>query len=52
MDHCSTAEEADAGLLALGAVPDDPAELVEGADAPLPSVTPGESAIPPLNLSV
>jgi hypothetical protein len=53
VDYSSTAEEADAGL--LGLVADS---FVEGASDyevegdSLPVVAPGESAIPPLNLSV
>ena len=55
VDYSSTAEEADAGLLAL--VADAFVETADGVpfdevDDALPSVTPGQSAIPPLNLAV
>jgi hypothetical protein len=55
VDYSSTAEEADAGL--LGLVADSfvesasDYEIEAGAEA-LPTVAPGESAIPPLHLSV
>jgi flagellum-specific ATP synthase len=55
VDHCSTLTEADEGLLSLvadlhaGEIQPAP---VEEADAELPSVAPGPSALPPLNLPV
>jgi flagellum-specific ATP synthase len=56
VEHCSSAAEADAGLLELvmGGDPEDAlaAELAVSDDAALPAVTPGASAIPPLHLSV
>jgi flagellum-specific ATP synthase len=55
VEHCSTGEEADAGLLELvmDGAPEEllAAELVAG-DEQLPSVVPGASAIPPLHLAV
>ena len=51
VEHCSTGEEADSGLLALAEESFDPDSgdlVVEGSA--LPAVVPGESAIPPLNL--
>ena len=55
VDYSSTAEEADGGLVAL--VADAFVEEADGspamvADDALPSVVPGPSAIPPLNLAV
>ena len=55
VDYSSTAEEADSGLLSLvaDAFVQDPAGYeLEPAEESLPGVVPGESAIPPLNLSV
>jgi flagellum-specific ATP synthase len=55
VDYSSTAEEADAGLLALVAdsFVEGPQELpIEASDASLPVHAPGQSAIPPLHLSV
>jgi flagellum-specific ATP synthase len=55
VDYSSTAEEADSGLLALvaDAFVQDPAGYeLEPAEDALPVVAPGQSAIPPLNLSV
>jgi flagellum-specific ATP synthase len=55
VDYSSTAEEADSGLLALVAdafVQDAPALDMEPAEETLPGVVPGQSAIPPLHLSV
>ena len=55
VDYSSTAEEADAGLLALtaDAFVQGPPELEgEATDDALPGVAPGQSAIPPLHLSV
>jgi flagellum-specific ATP synthase len=55
VDYSSTAEEADAGLLALvaDAFVEGAQELpVEATGDSLPVHSPGESAIPPLNLSV
>jgi flagellum-specific ATP synthase len=56
VEHCSTGEEADAGLLELvmGGEPEEllAADLVAGADEFPPAVAPGASAIPPLNLAV
>ena len=55
VDYSSTAEEADAGLLSL--VADSFVESasdyeLEPAEEAIPGVAPGESAIPPLHLSV
>jgi flagellum-specific ATP synthase len=54
IDEPSTAEEADAGLLALPTTPIEaeelPAELL--AAEPPPPPAPGPSAIPPLHLSI
>jgi flagellum-specific ATP synthase len=55
VDYSSTAEEADAGLLALVAdsFVEGAQELpIEASDASLPVHAPGQSAIPPLHLSV
>src|SRR3954454_22731010 len=55
VDYSSTAEEADAGLLALAAdafVEDADGMPIDALDEGLPSVAPGQSAIPPLNLAV
>jgi hypothetical protein len=57
VEHCSSAAEADAGLLELvmGGDPEEAlaAELAETDDAPaMAAVEPGASAIPPLHLSV
>jgi flagellum-specific ATP synthase len=55
VDYSSTAEEADAGLLALVAdafVDDAPGYELEPGEDMLPGVAAGESAIPPLHLSV
>ena len=55
VDYSSTAEEADAGLLALVAdafVHDAPDYELEPAEETLAGVAPGQSAIPPLHLSV
>ena len=55
VDHCSTDGEADAALLELvmGGVPEQMlAADVAAADEPFPTVEPGASAIPPLNLAV
>jgi len=55
VDYSSTAEEADAGLLALVAdafVEDAPGYELEPAGGELPAIGAGESAIPPLHLSV
>jgi flagellum-specific ATP synthase len=55
VEHCSTGEEADSGLLELvmGGEPEQmlAAELAAGDDH-LPHVAPGASAIPPLHLAV
>jgi flagellum-specific ATP synthase len=55
VDHCSTGEEADAGLLelVLGGLPEQlMAADLAATDDHLPAVAPGASAIPPLNLAV
>jgi flagellum-specific ATP synthase len=55
VDYSSTAEEADAGLLALVAdsfVEDVDGYELEPVDESLPGVAPGQSAIPPLHLAV
>src|SRR3954449_9584196 len=55
VDYSSTAEEADAGLLALVAdafVEDAQGYELDLPDEALPGVAPGESAIPPLHLAV
>jgi flagellum-specific ATP synthase len=56
VEHCSTGEEADARLLELvmGGEPEEllASELAGDDSALLPAVTPGPSAIPPLNLGV
>jgi flagellum-specific ATP synthase len=55
VDYSSTAEEADSGLLALvaDAFVEDPADYdLVPVDDNLPAVSPGQSAIPPLHLSV
>src|SRR5215212_8738541 len=55
VDYSSTAEEADAGLLALVAdafVEDAHGYELDVPDEALPGVAPGESAIPPLHLAV
>jgi flagellum-specific ATP synthase len=57
VEHCSSAAEADAGLLELvmGGEPEEAlaAELAVSEEAvPMASVEPGASAIPPLHLSV
>jgi flagellum-specific ATP synthase len=55
VDYSSTAEEADAGLLALVAdafVDDAPGYELEPGEDMFPGVVAGESAIPPLHLSV
>jgi flagellum-specific ATP synthase len=55
VDYSSTAEEADAGLLALVAdafVEDPHGYELELGDEALAGIAPGESAIPPLHLSV
>jgi flagellum-specific ATP synthase len=55
VEHCSTGEEADAGLLELvmgGVAEELLAADVVGGDDGLPAVVPGPSAIPPLNLAV
>jgi flagellum-specific ATP synthase len=55
VDYSSTAEEADAGLLALVAdafVHDPDGMHIDAGDDSLPVHAPGPSAIPPLNLSV
>jgi flagellum-specific ATP synthase len=56
VEHCSTGEEADARLLELvmGGEPEEllAAELAGEDPSLLPAVTPGPSAIPPLNLGV
>ncbi|GAC1322161.1 MAG: flagellar protein export ATPase FliI [Thermoleophilaceae bacterium] len=51
VDHCTTAAEADAGLLGLLASEPGTDGFEAGADA-LAGVAPGPSAIPPLNLAV
>ena len=55
VDYSSTAEEADAGLLGLVAdsfVEEAPGYELEPQDGAMPGVAPGQSAIPPLHLSV
>jgi len=55
VDYSSTAEEADAGLLALVAdsfVQSADGMAIDASDDALPVHAPGPSAIPPLNLSV
>jgi flagellum-specific ATP synthase len=55
VDYSSTAEEADAGLLALVAdafIDDGAGYELEPGDEGLPGVAPGETAIPPLHLAV
>ena len=55
VDYSSTAEEADAGLLALVAdsfIEEPDGYELEPADESLPAVAPGQSAIPPLHLAV
>jgi flagellum-specific ATP synthase len=55
VDYSSSAEEADAGLLGLVAdsfVEPAPEYELEPAEGTLAGVAPGESAIPPLHLSV
>ena len=51
VDHCSTLEEADDGLLSLAAAP-EPELPVEEAEPEVPAVAPGATAIPPLHLAV
>ena len=49
VEHCSTGDEADQGLMSLG----EPTGMeLEAATDALPSIEPGPSAIPPLNLAV
>jgi flagellum-specific ATP synthase len=56
VEHCSTAAEADAGLLELvmGGEPEEAlaAELAVAEEVAMAPVAPGASAIPPLHLSV
>jgi flagellum-specific ATP synthase len=55
VEHCSTGAEADAALLELvmsGSAEDALAADLAADDSMLPSVAPGASAIPPLNLAV
>jgi flagellum-specific ATP synthase len=51
VEHCSSLEEADLGLLTLAAEPQADAP-VDAEEPPLPAVAPGPSALPPLHLAV